>query len=472
MKPLKCLRPPGECSTVRAHMPEVVLFRGIRYAVPRAATLSRIISPPYDVISPAQRDALAARSPHNIIHVLLGKEQPGDGADEDKYLRAARSFGSWLEDGTLRQDPAPALYPLEQSFTGPDGRPCVRRGFIGACRLHGYHECVILPHEKTLTAPKADRLEVMKRVQANLSPIFGLYEDERAEGHRALEAAIAGAGDPVSEADSDDGTHHRLWRVDDPAAAAPLRRVLAAHKVFIADGHHRYESALAYRDLVDRERPGQPRNAGHRFIMVTLCSMVDPGLFVYPTHRLLLGLRELRAARLLEDLGKYFTVDRLQEDLRRPAGRAWAVSKLAEHSGKSTTFLMVAAEDGKGSILTLRDDADLAGVPLPTNVTLRDLDVTVLHTIVFQHLLGLSPRSQELGENVRYEMDAGEVVTRTLSGEYQLGFLVNPTPLWQVQAVAEAGETMPQKSTFFYPKLASGLVMRKVHEELHEELAG
>ncbi len=447
-------------------MPDVLPFRGIRYAASRAATLSRLIAPPYDSVSPALRDELAARSPHNLIHVTLGKEQPGDGPSDNKYLRAAQAFERWLVDGTLRPDAEPALYPLEQSFTGPDGRPRARRGLIAACRLYAYKEGIVLPHEKTLSGPRADRLELLKRVKANLSPIFSLYEDEGAEGHRALEAAIAGAGEPVAEADSDDGTHHRLWRVEEPGAVETLRLVLASRKAFIADGHHRYESALAYRDMVDQEEPGLGPDAGHRFIMMTLCSMADPGLVIYPTHRLLSGMAGFELGRFLDQLGRFFTVDTLIEDLHRPAGRAWAVARLAEHSGKSTAFLMVSAEDGKGRILTLRDDADLAGLPLPRNVTLRELDVTALHSIIFQHLLGLSPRSQELGENVRYEMDAGEVVTRTLSGEHQLGFLVNPTPMWQVQAVAESGETMPQKSTFFYPKLASGLVMRRIHEDL------
>ena len=278
-------------------MPDVLPFRGIRYAASRAATLSRLIAPPYDSVSPAARDELAARSPHNVIHITLGKDQPGDGPTDNKYLRAAQAFERWLADGTLRTDPEPALYPLEQSFTGPDGRPRVRRGLIAACRLHAYEEGIVLPHEKTLTGPKADRLELLKRVKANLSPIFSLYEDDGAEGHRALEAAIAGAGEPVAEADSDDGTHHRLWQVEEPGAVETLRRVLAARKAFIADGHHRYESALAYRDLVEAEAPGLGRDAGHRFIMMTLCSMADPGLVIYPTHRLLTGLAafELRA---------------------------------------------------------------------------------------------------------------------------------------------------------------------------------
>jgi uncharacterized protein (DUF1015 family) len=449
-------------------MPAVHPFRAVRYTASRSPALSKLISPPYDAVSPEQREELAARSPHNIIHVILDKERPGDGPDENKYVRAARSWNEWMSQGVLQQDPRPAIYAIEQTFTGPDGRPLVRRGALVNCRLYGYDEGVILPHEKTLSSARADRLEILKRVKVNLSAPFGLYEDDRREGHRALADAIYMAGEPVSEADSDDGTHHRLWRIEEPGAIQRLRATLGPRKVFIADGHHRYESALAYRDLVDQENPGLPDDAGHRYMMMTLCSMNDPGLVIFPTHRLVFGLQGFKLAAFLEQLQRYFEVETLLEDLRRPAGRAWAVSKLADHCGKSTTFLMVSAEDKKGRILTARDDADFSRVALPENVTVRDLDVTALHGIVLQHLLGLSPQAQERQENVRFEMDAGEVVNRTLSGEFQLGFLVNPTPMWQVAAVAESGDTMPQKSTFFYPKLATGLAMRVIHEKISE----
>jgi len=449
-------------------MPEVLPFRGIRYAASRPAALSRLIAPPYDVISPQSRDELALRSPHNAVHIILDRERPGDGATDNKYLRAARAFAAWMEDGTLRQDPVPALYPIEQSFTGPDGRPRVRLGLVVACRLHAYAEGLVLPHEKTLKGPKVDRLELVRQVQANLSPILALYEDERAEGQRALEAALSETPEAVAEALSDDGTRHRLWRITAPEFVLPLRRILAEKKILIADGHHRYESALAYRDLVDRERPGLPARAGHRYIMMTLCSMSDPGLFIYPIHRLVRGLKDFRPERFFESVARYFSVETLQEDLRRPAGRAWAVSKLAEHRGKSTTFLLITSGDAKGRIITLRDEANLSGLPLPTSTTLRDLDVTVLNCIILQHLLGLSPAAQETEGLVDYAMDVGEVVSRTLSGAWQLGFLVNPTPMWQVQAVAETAETMPDNSTFFYPKLATGLVMRRIHEELSD----
>jgi uncharacterized protein (DUF1015 family) len=444
-------------------MPAVLPFRGLRYAAARPQALSRLIAPPYDVISPEQRDALAGRDPQNVVHVTLDKERPGDGPDENRYLRSARAWRAWQEQGLVKADPRPAVYGLEQRFTGPDGRPCLRLGAIVAVRLHAYGDGVILPHEKTLAAPLQDRLELLRRVQANLSPVFGLFEDPRKDGYQALRGLVQ--GDPVAEADSDDGVHHRLWRVDDPALVGRLQAAVAERKAFIADGHHRYEAAVAYRDEVDRARPGLPDRAGHRWMMMALCSMSDPGLCIYPTHRLLLGMA-LDLPAFLEKLERFFQVTALVEDLARPAGRAWAISKLAEHSGKSTTFLMVTGQDRRGRILTLRDDADLAGVPMPPSQTLRDLDVTALHAIVLQHLLGISPEAQLRQENLRYEMDAGAAVNRVLAGEFPLGFLVNPTPLWQVQAVAEEGGTMPQKSTYFFPKLASGLVMRNVDDPL------
>jgi len=194
-----------------------------------------------------------------------------------------------------------------------------------------------------------------------------------------------------------------------------------------------------------------------------LCPMNDPGLFLFATHRLVFGLKDFSLSAFIEKLSRWFRIETLAEDARRPVGRAWAISKLGEHAGKSTTFLMVSAEDGLARVATLRDDVDLSEAGLPDDETLAALDVTVLHSVVLQHLLGLSPEAQEKQENVTYARDAGEAVSRVLSGEHQLGFLLNPTPMWQVQAVGEAGETMPQKSTLFYPRLQSGLAMREVN---------
>jgi uncharacterized protein (DUF1015 family) len=441
-------------------MAEIVPFRGIRFAASRGRALGLLLAPPYDQISLAQRDELLQRSPHNMVHLILGDDRPGDGAMSNKYTRSGEAFRAWQEEGVLRVDPAPALYPLEQTFWAPDGRQLTRRGFMAALRLHEFREGVIVPHEKTLTAPKADRLANLKTVAANLSPIFGLYRDERAATAAALERACA--AEPVAETDSDDGVHQRLWRVEDPELVGALVDLVRGQRVFIADGHHRYETALAYRTWLETLSPGLPEDGGHHWILAFLCPMSDPGLVIYPTHRLLFGLKDVALPDLLARLERWFVIQPIEESLMKATGRAWAVARLSEHAGKSTSFLMVTAEDRRARLLTLRDDADLSVAELPANRTLRDLDVTVLHSLVFQRLLGVSVRSQEAQEHVTYVRDAGEAVNRVLSGEHQIGFLLNPTPMWQVEAVGDAGETMPQKSTLFAPRIPSGLVMRRI----------
>jgi uncharacterized protein (DUF1015 family) len=441
-------------------MAEIVPFRGIRYAASNGRALGHLLAPPYDLVSQEQRDELLRRSPHNVIHITLGEDRPGDHVGANKYTRAAEYWTRWLAEGVLRRDETPALYPLEQSYWAPDGRHLRRRGFMAAVRLHEFAEGIIVPHEKTLVAPKADRLEILRHVHANLSPLFGLYRDE---GRTARTLDAATAAEPIAEADSDDGVHHRMWRTEDPALVSGLQELVARNRIFIADGHHRYETALVYRRELEAAHPDLPKDGGHHYILMFLCPMSDPGLFLFATHRLLLGLKDFRLAPFLEALSRYFVVETLREDIRRPVGRAWAISRLAEHGGKASTFLLVTAEDQKARIVTLREDADLSEAELPANETLRALDVTVLHSIVFQHILGLSSRAQENQENITYVRDAGEAVNRVLSGEHQLGFLMNPTPMWQVEAVGDEGLTMPQKSTLFYPRLQSGLVMREVN---------
>ena len=441
-------------------MAEIVPFRGIRYSATRGRPLGQLLAPPYDQISPALRDELLRRSPHNVVHITLGDDRPGDTPAFNKYTRAAEAWKAWLAGGVLAADPGPAIYALEQSFWAPDGRQLTRRGFMAAVRLHEFSEGIIVPHEKTLVGPKADRLANLQTVKANVSPLLGLYADDSGATAAALDKATQ--GDPAAETDSDDGVHHRVWRTEDPALIEGLQALVRDQRIIIADGHHRYETALLYRRLLQAEDPSLPADGGHHYILMFLCPMSDPGLVIYPTHRLLFGLKDASLAALLPRLERYFKVQLVEESLRKAVGRAWAVARLGEHAGKTTAFLMVSAEDQRARILTLRDDADLSDSELPANRTLQALDVTVLHAVLFQHLLGLSPRSQENEENLTYVRDAGEAVNRVLSGEHQLGFLLNPTPMWQVEAVGDAGETMPQKSTLFAPRLPSGLVMRAI----------
>jgi uncharacterized protein (DUF1015 family) len=316
---------------------------------------------------------------------------------------------------------------------------------------------VVLAHEATIPASVEDRLALLRNVRTDLSPVFGLHEDPKGE----VAAALAGSfgRDPVSEATTDDGTRQRLWRIEEPSVIAAVQKALADRRVLIADGHHRYAAALAYRDELDRVKPGLPEDGGHRSTLMCLFAKSDPGLIIYPTHRLLRTLDGTSPDELVRLLAPYFEIQVIEEDIRRPTGRAWAVSKLSEHMGKSSAFLLVTAADRKARLLTLRDGADLSGLPLPSHETLRALDATVLHGVVLEGVLRLPSGARDALAFVR---DASDAVTRTLGGEYAAAFLLNPTPMWQVQAVADAGLAMPQKSTWFHPKLPSGLVLRPV----------
>src|SRR5512137_470095 len=438
-------------------MPAIAPFQGLRYNATGKALGNRL-APPYDVISPEQRDRLAALDPHGIVHLILDKELPGDVPGQDRYSRAAHRLAEWVSGGVLRRDPAPALYPLEQSFVAPDGRERIRRGVMAAVRLHDIKERVVRAHESTLAGALADRLELLRNVRTDLSPVFGLYDDVQGAVMGPLAGAFA--RDPVADAVTEDGTRQRLWRVTDPAAVAAVQKGLAEKRILIADGHHRYGAALAYRDELDRVKPGLPADGGHRFTLMFLMARNDPGLVIFPTHRAVSRLG-ITVPELVARLEPHFRVETITEDVRRPTGRAWAISRLSEHMGKSSAFLLVTAADKQVRLVTLRDDAKLDGLPLPAEETLRALDVSILHGVILEGLLGVPPAPAD-GGRLHFLRDAGEAVNRTLDGEFEAAFLVNPTPMWQVQAVADAGRTMPQKSTWFHPKIPSGLVLRAV----------
>ncbi len=430
---------------------EVEPFRAVRYAEGAPGGLSRRIAPPYDVISPAQRDALASRDPHNVVELILPQDRPG----EDRYARAGRTWRQWLAEGVLREDAEPALYVLHQRFSW-DGEPRLRRGFLARLRLREFADGVVLPHEKTLSGPKADRLALFQEVRANLSPIFSLYPDERGE----VDALLAPAVDrlPDAAASGDDGhgpIENRLWRVGDPGVIGRVREAMAARRAYIADGHHRYETALNYAKQADARRPDP--GAPHHFVLSYFCAMSDPGLLILPTHRLLHGLPGFELGRLLAAAGGEFTITPIQEDLKEEEGRSRALAALREAGERRPSFLAV--DRGRAALLSLSPGLRLEGiVELPRSSEVRGLDVTLLHGLVFQRILGLSPASQERKENLDYVKDAAEAVAAVAAGTAQAAFLLNPTRMGQVRSVAEAGEAMPQKSTFFYPKLPSGLV--------------
>jgi uncharacterized protein (DUF1015 family) len=441
---------------------EVAPFRAVRYAAEGADHLTALVAPPYDVISPEQRASLAARDPHNIVHLILPAERPGDSATDNKYTRCGATYRQWLEQGILRRDAEPAFYALHQRFDSGGAR-YVRKGFLARLRLREFAEGVVLPHEKTLSGPKADRLEIFKNARANLSPIFSLYPDGRGDVDQLLAPAITRP--PDASARTDDGVQHDLWRVTDPAAIAGVRAAMAQRKAFIADGHHRYETALAYARLVDQSLAAPQPNGPHHFVLSFFCSMGDPGLLILPTHRVLHSQASFNLKALLTGSEAFFAITPLADGVANPASLKIALDQLATAGRTRPSFVLVATPGLKSYLLTLKGDAPQAIPDLPQHPELRKLDVTLLHVLLLQRLLGLSLESQERHENLRYVKDAAEAVDTVRRGEAQAAFLLNPTRMEQVRAVAESGAVMPQKSTFFYPKLPSGMVLNPLDSD-------
>jgi uncharacterized protein (DUF1015 family) len=413
------------------------------------ANLRDLVAPPYDVISPEEREALAALSPDNVVRLIL---PAGEG--DSKYEVAAKELARMVQAGVLVRDPEPAYYKYEQTFT-PPGEPNApartRTGFLGLVRLVPFSDRIVLPHERTLSGPKEDRLKLFRATRTNLSPGFMLYRDPQ----RTLDAHLA-KGTPITEFTTPDGIHHRLTKVADKAAVAEITRGVAASKLLIADGHHRYETALRYSGEVDSV--AAPANGAHKYFMVFFANEDDPNLVVYPTHRHVHGLPSFSLEDLAARAADLFTVEKLEPG----AAASVLLAKLGE-SGKRGPSFVACGRDGGALLLCLKPAADLAGHPVLSQMIpeLRRTDVAVLHGGILESLLGITKEAQAAKTNLWYPQDARAALARVRQGQGgepgDVLFLMNATPVSDVRAVAEAGEVMPQKSTFFYPKVLTGL---------------
>ena len=439
-------------------MAEIVPFRGILYSPSPAGQVgndvSALIAPPYDVISESERQALCARSPYNAARLILPKDSKGGDSDE-RYAVAAETLADWLRSGAMRRDDQPALYRYHQVFTPPGeagAEPVVRRGFICRVRLHRFAEGVILPHERTLAGPKADRLKLKRATRTHLSQVFGLYDDPQREADAAFAELEAHPPALHGRTAEGSGVEHRLWRLTDPAAVAAVTRVLRDRRIYIADGHHRYETMLALREELRREPGYRGLDSAVEYGSIFLCNVADPGLLVFPTHRVLHSLPGFALEALLAKLAERFVVHELPE---LPASGAQVRKELQERGAGGPSFLVVSG--GRAIYLTLRPDADLTALVGPA--VLRTLDVTVLHALVLEQALGIDRAAQEAQTYLRYVKDNEQALQAARAPDVQAVFLMNPTPVAQVMACSDAGEVMPQKSTYFYPQIASGLVL-------------
>ncbi|MBV9004113.1 MAG: DUF1015 domain-containing protein [Solirubrobacterales bacterium] len=416
-------------------MAQIEPLRALHYNLEKTGGLQDVIAPPYDVIEPEQRALLAARSPYNVVRIDLP-------VGEHPYDEAARQFAAWRAEGVIVADEEPAIWILEQDYTGPDGTARTRRGFLARVRVENYGPGRIRPHERTHPGPKEDRLRLTRATRANLSPIFSLFSDPDGAVGGALAPTTREA--PWATATDDDGTTNRLWRVAAPEAIETVRRALGPAELLIADGHHRYETARAYAEEVGDRGPG-------RYALMCLVSLEDPGLTVFPTHRLLRGLRPDQHETLAAAIRRAFDVERL----------ASAV-ELTPVASDRVRFGYLDSRFRQPFMLTLKDpsiaDASLAGHSEPY----RRLDTAVLEALILKGALGMTDQDIDDLAGLGYTRDAEQAVGLVERGDFDAAFFMSPIPVQRIRAVADAGESMPPKSTYFFPKVPTGLLFNSL----------
>ncbi len=435
-------------------MATIRAFEGLRYDLNKAGEPSDLLAPPYDVINDEQRAALAGRSPHNCVRVILPEAPAGSTEPNAKYAAGAAEFAR-LQAEALVRDAEPSFYVYHQRFES-EGRSYQRKGFVGLIELTRFGAGPVLPHERTLAGPKQDRLALMRACDAHLELVFGMFSDPERRWEAAVEPAL---GDAVLDTDWD-GVHHSLWRVADPSACAELEQVLADKRIYIADGHHRYETMCSFR--AELEAAG--RGEAARFGMIYLSNLDDEGLVVLPTHRLVHGLASVDLGAVLDQVRPHFDVERRPMPSDATALRDMLMSAGAERAA----FGLAVPGSAEVDVLTLRADFDPAAAGLAAlPEALSRLDVVVLHELVIEGALGISKQAQADKTNLYYykSTDAALAVakgTHTQDRDTQLVCFMNATPVREVVAVCDSGEVMPQKSTFFYPKIPTGLVFHTI----------
>jgi uncharacterized protein (DUF1015 family) len=429
-------------------MADIRAFRALRYDLGQVGAISDVIAPPYDVIDPTLQDALYARSPYNVIRLILNKEQATDTASDNRYSRAARYLKDWQAGGILSRDTARSLYAYHQEFE-TEGRRYTRKGFLARVRLQPFGQGNIYAHEETMSGPKADRLKLMRATSTNLSPIFGLFPDTAGEVQGRLDEAVRRML-PL-EATDHLGVVSRLWPVSDQQVTSAVTGLMGPKPIFIADGHHRYETSLNY--LNERRQAGEVRNdeAGPNFTLMMLVSMSDPGLLILPTHRLVSGLPGLSAERLRSALANVSQVETIGQG-DQGARDTW---DLIQADGSQQVFGFGTAADQTWLLARFQSEKDMAALAPEHSPHWRSLAVSVLHVFVLGRLL-----SAQLGgpPDCRYVHLLREAADAVAAKTCSLAVLVPPATMQHVEQISRNLEKMPPKSTYFYPKLLSGLV--------------
>jgi len=440
-------------------MAKIIPFRGIVYNQAKAGGIDELVCPPYDVISPAAQQELYGKSPYNVIRLEFGQDGPRDTDTDNRYTRAAQSFHEWLRTNVLRQSETPALYIYEMEYSA--GGVVKRiRGFICRVRIEDYDSGIVKPHENTLSGPKADRLSLLRTCGAHFSQIYSLFSDPRGMIPGILAKV---SGPPEMQVKNGDGVLHRVWTLSGAGDIEAIAREMADKPFFIADGHHRYDTALNYRNERRKAAGTFTGDEPYNFVTMYLARLEDPALTILPAHRALFGLPGFRPGTFEDDLNRYFDLERFDFDERsEPKERKRLLDMMASQAGQSHVFGMRLKDRNSYYLLTLRNDADMDALIPTASPAYRRLNVSILHHLVIEKLLGIKMETHKLGTNIEYIKDAAETVKRLEEGAAEVVFFMNPTKVSEVRDVAAAGERMPQKATYFYPKLLTGLVMDKI----------
>ena len=431
-------------------MAEIQAFRGWRYDLSQVGDLSDVTAPPYDVINAQQQEALYKRHPCNVIRLELNREEPGDASPDEKYERASEFLRRWMQGGVLAQERDEAIYVYHQEFTW-EGRTYVRKGFMARIRVEPFGKGKVYPHEQTLSGPKADRLKLYHACKMNLSPVFGLYPDDDNAALAPLEQKTHGLT-PV-EARDHLNVVHRLWAVTDVQTINRVRELMRDKPVFIADGHHRYETACTYRDELATASGGTlPEQHPANFALMMFVSMSDPGLAILPTHRLVTGIGELTSSQVKESLQPCFEVEVIGKG-EAAARQTW---ELIAASGEQSYLGFGTTSDDTWILAKLTDPKKMDQLAPNQSGDWRKLGVSILHELAIKHLLNGS------GAKFQYVHQLQEVLESQKNRECQLGCLVPPAQMEHIEQIASHFEKMPPKSTYFYPKLQTGMVFHSL----------
>ena len=443
-------------------MAEILPFKGIHYSK-KAGGIQDLITQPYDKITPKMQEEYYKVSPNNAIRIELGKDLEGDHANENKYTRANCYFKVWLAENVLERDKEPAIYAYNQDYVHPDtGKVLTRRGFIAAGKLHEYSENIVYPHEHTLSGPKQDRLMLMRSTKTNTGLVLMFYRDNEDSINKELDKHTIGK--PLFDAVDEHKTHHKIWMITDPDAIGRIQKLMGDKKLIICDGHHRYETALNYRNEMREQQPKISGKEVWNYRMIAYVNIADPALYVFPTHRLIRDVPNFDFGKLVESLKKNFDITEFPIQGSESDTAKKLISLMKENSSKHAFGLY-----GKGQksmlLLTLKSDDFADKIPLDKSNDWKRLDVSILHKLILEPLLGIDDEKLTKQTNVDYERYVTDAIEPVVKGSHQCVFLMNPTKNEQVEDVTKHHETMPQKSTDYFPKVQSGLVIQYMQDD-------